>query len=208
MSKEKTPTRQRRTVKRAMPTGPKKGAKKAARKSTTKKQGPTDASEAVDQVAGNLVESVKESLEYELANREVYITVQGKRLTFRAWGLAKELQYGGRIVSLVQRLQGIVSPESFDPENLDFTLLSHLFSLIAEDVLDIIAGSITDPFNNHGDAYDWIDQECDFQDLFNMAVIVYDQNFKGEKGLGKRLEGFQTAVEGITKLVTEAVNDK
>jgi len=189
--KSTPPTRSRRTVKRKTPSG-----KKA-----------NNTKEAVDDTAEKMVESIKESLEYELVNRDVRITVNGKRITFTSWGLAKQMQFGGRIVSLVNRLQGIVGTD-LNEEVLDLTLVSHLFSLVAEDVIDIVAGSITDPFKSHAEAYDWIDQECDFKDLFNMGSIIYDQNLKGENGLGKRMEGLTTAVQDVTKLFGNLAKQK
>lgn len=183
---EKSPKgtpRKRRTVTKKAPTGNRASPPKKKTKDTEE---PDTTAETVDKasaVADKLVESVKESLEYELINRDVRVTVRDKRLTFTTWGLVKEMQFGGRIVSLVNRLKGVLGPEMLTEDNLDIAMISQLFSVVAEDILDIVAGSISDPFKGHGEAYTWIDQNCDFEDLFNMAAILYDQNLKGEDGL-------------------------
>lgn len=194
VEKSTPPTRKRRTVSRKNPSG-----KKLA--SGT----PTEVKQKIDGASDKLVEGVKESLEYELVNKDVRVTIHGKRLTFTAWGLVKEMQFGGRIVSLLNRIKGIITPEDLNSGDIDLTLVSHLFSLVAEDVIDVIAGSITDPFQTHAKAFAWIDQECDFKDLFDMGVIVYDQNLKGEHGLGKRIEGLTTVVQDVTKLLGNAL---
>lgn len=150
--------------------------------------------------ASKLVEDVKGSLEYALSSKTASVKVNGKLLTLRKWGLNKKLTLGVKVSSLVQTVMSVM-PDEKDLSVLDKPeLLSPLLGHVADDVMEIVAKSISEPFDNHQEAYEWLDDECTYDDLFNLAIIIWEMNLKGEV-MGKFNSGLEKMSTKISKLV-------
>jgi hypothetical protein len=143
-------------------------------------------------VREDVASEIKKRLEYVLADKEVSILFKGKRLTFKKWGLRQNLRMGSRVIKLVQTVQSAVPNQSM---LADVGLLTQILAYTADDVLEIVAASISSPFPTTDAAEAWLDETVDnVEDLFDLAYIVYEQNLKGD-ALGKLTGG----MEGVTK---------
>ena len=135
---------------------------------------------------------IKKRLEYVIAGKEVSILFKGKRLTFKKWGLRQNLRMGSRVIKLVSTVQGAV------PDNtmlMDVSVFTQVISHVADDVMEIVAASMSSPFPTSDAAEAWLDASVEsVEDLFDLAYIVYEQNLKGD-ALGKLTGG----LEGVTK---------
>lgn len=152
------------------------------------------AAPAVPSVPADLEKDIKQRLEYEIMGNEVSVRIQGRKLTFKKWGLRKNLKLGSKILRLVTRIKTLL------PDDTDFSdvaVFSQVLSVLADDVLDIIAASLSAPFTTEEAAEFWLDENItSMEDLFDLAYIVYEQNLKGE-ALGKLTGG----MEGLAKKV-------
>lgn len=149
------------------------------------------------------LESVKENLSYAIAGKRATIKMHGQVIEFQRWGLQKRLSLGTRVMNLVSRLQTVIpaldSGDGLSLENLQ--LLLQALSYATDDVIDIVARSIVSPWPTTTATMQWIDDHCELEDLFDLAVIVYEMNLKGEL-LGKlqsSLEGVQTRMNSLLK---------
>lgn len=135
---------------------------------------------------------IKKRLEYAILGKEVTILFKGKRLTFKKWGLRQNLRMGSRVIKLVGTVQSAVPDQKMLTDVAVFTqILAH----VADDVMEIVAASISSPFPTADHAEVWLDENVDnVEDLFDLAYIVYEQNLKGD-ALGKLTGG----MEGVTK---------
>lgn len=131
----------------------------------------------------DLLARARETLEYQIAGRNALVTVQGKLLTLTRWGLQKKLSLGSRVMSIVSTVTQTVGTD-FDA--FDTTKALAVLSHLSGPIMEIIAASISSPFANPNEAYEWLDQECSLFDLFNLACALFSQNFT-EQGdtLGK-----------------------
>lgn len=150
--------------------------------------------------ASKLVDSVKGTLEYAISSKTASVKVNGKLLTLRKWGLNKKLTLGVKVSSLVQTVMSVM-PEEKDLSVLDNPeLLSPLLGHVADDVMEIVAKSISEPFQNYQEAYEWLDDECTYDDLFNLAIIIWEMNLKGE-AMGKFNRGLEKMSAKIRRIV-------
>jgi hypothetical protein len=131
-----------------------------------------------------LAESARVALEAQIVNREVTVRVQGKPLILKKWGLQKKLGLGSRVINLTDLISKafpnlLEQPEQEVQSSQAVAILSHVSSFIIE----LIAASLVQPFKTLAEAEEWLDENCDLTDLFNLAVVVYEQNF-GTDGVG------------------------
>lgn len=163
---------------------------------------PSVASESLESRAAAMVEEVKKTLEYQLANKVVTVTVRGKTLKLKKWGLTKTLSLGSRVHAIVERVQSLIP----DVESLEAlqspTILMSLLASFGQDVMLIVAQSIIEPFHNANEAIEWLDEECNHQDLFDLSIVVWEMNFAGQD-LGKLTKGLTGVTERINKLLSK-----
>jgi hypothetical protein len=135
---------------------------------------------------------IKTRLEAVIAGKEITVRFKDTRLVFRKWGLRQNLHMGSRVIKLVRTIQSTVP----DAQLLtDVAVFTQILSFVADDVLEIVAASITSPFPTSDAAEKWLDEHVEsVEDLFDLAFIVYEQNLKGD-ALGKLTGG----LEGLTK---------
>lgn len=146
------------------------------------------------------IKDIRNGLEYEIVGRDTYITISGKRLTLTKWGLKKSLAYGGKVVQIAQRAASLI-PRNSDGEvgDVDIGFLAQIVSIIAEDVLDIIAGSLSSPFTSHAEAVEWLDQNADIEQLFALGYSIYEQNLLENNGLGKLTKSLESLGKRLNK---------
>jgi hypothetical protein len=135
---------------------------------------------------------IKKRLEYVIAGKEVTIRFKGTALTFKKWGLRMNLRMGAKVLKLVSDVQRAV-PNQQDLS--DVSVFVEVLSFLADDVLAIVAASISAPFATTDAAEKWLDANVeDIEEIFDLAYIVYEMNLKGD-ALGKLTSGMQ----GMTK---------
>lgn len=142
--------------------------------------------------AADIDADIKKRLEWVIANKEVTILFKGKRIVFKKWGLRMNLRMGARVMKLVQTIKNAVPDQKL---LVDPTVLAQVLAYVADDVLEIVAESISSPFSTSDAAEAWLDESVEnMEDLFDLAYIVYEMNLKGD-ALGKLTSG----MEGMTK---------
>jgi hypothetical protein len=147
----------------------------------------------------DLSQEVKNRLELVIAGKKATVRFKGKALVFKRWGLRKQLQLASRVLSIVDRAQQVFSGQS--AEMAPHVMLSVL-GVVADDVLEIIASSIDEPFTTLTQAEAWLDENVeDLSEMFDLAMVVWEQNLKGE-ALGKFQEGVEKTVNKINSLST------
>lgn len=152
-----------------------------------------------DLTSAETEKAIKSRLEWQIANKEVTINFKGTKLTFRKWGLRQNLRMGSRVIKLV----GMVNESIADPKMLsDVSTFTQILAFVADDVLEIVSGSISSPFATSDAAEKWLDENIEnVEDLFDLAYIVYDQNLKGN-ALGKLTGGLESLTRKMTSLYT------
>lgn len=144
------------------------------------------------QPATEIDAEIKKRLEYVIANKEVTIRFKNTRLIFRKWGLRQNLRMGSRVIKLVNTVSAAVPDQSMLS---DVSVFTQILSHVADDVMEIVAASISSPFPTSDAAEAWLDENVEnIEDLFDLAYVVYEQNLKGD-ALGKLTGG----MEGVTK---------
>jgi hypothetical protein len=142
--------------------------------------------------AADIDAEIKKRLEYVIAGKEASVMFKGKRLTFKKWGLRMNLRMGAKVMKLVNTIQTAVPDQKL---LADVSMFTQVLAFAADDVLEIVAASISSPFPTADASEDWLDSTVDsVEDLFDLAYIVYEQNLKGD-ALGKLTGG----LEGLTK---------
>jgi hypothetical protein len=148
-----------------------------------------------------MLEDAKKSLEYHVAGRQVTVRVQDTLLTFKRWGLRKKMSLGSRVVSLIQGISAIISPEDLIAGKVNQMSVLAVLHHVSDQVIELLAASLVEPFKSAAEAELWIDDNCELNDLFNMGVIVFDQNFGGEEGLGKSRSEVEKLTESLQSLL-------
>lgn len=170
---------------------------------TPSKPAQTPETEKVAEKASSLVADVKSTLEYVLSTRTATVKVNDTLLTFKKWGLNKKLTLGVKVNSLFTRISSIF-PDAKIQDSLDNAeLIGSIIGMLADDIMEIIARSMSDPFANYQEAYEWLDDECTYDDLVNLGIIVWEMNLKGEE-LGKFAEGLGKVTGKINALMNPA----
>ena len=147
----------------------------------------------VEETQESYLDTVKKSLGFAIAGKKATVNLYGKVLEFQRWGLQNRMSLGTRVMNLVSRVQAFIP--ALDPNSLkegidlgvnlqDSALLMQALSYMTEDVVEIVSRSLIGPFKSPAQAKEWIDDMCELEDLFDLAVIVYEMNLKGEL-LGK-----------------------
>jgi hypothetical protein len=150
--------------------------------------------------AESLDAQVKNRLEAVIAGKNVSVRFKDRRLEFKAWGLRKNLQLGSKVLRLSSTVQTLI-PAGTEP---NLGTLAEILSFVANDVIEIVAASISSPFRNADEAEAWLDENVeDMGDLFDLAYIVYDQNLRGD-ALGKLTNGVESLGKRLTSLSTSS----
>lgn len=147
----------------------------------------------------NVEAEIRKRLEHSIAGKEVTVRFKDTKLVFKKWGLRKNLQMGAKVVRLVTTVKRHFPTVAMDsmttPSEETLSLFTQIMSMLADDIMEIVAGSIHSPFPTLDAAEKWLDENVDgLDDLFDLAYIVWDQNLRGDN-LGKLTSG----VEGLTK---------
>ena len=171
-------------------------------KSTSPKT-PTQDTPAEETASKGYLEAVKENLSYAIAGKLATVKMHGTVIEFQRWGLQKRLSLGTRVMNLMTRLQAFLPSDQEDEEMSmeSVSLLLQALSYVTDDVMDIVAKSIVGPWATTTATVAWIDEHCELEDLFDLGVIVYEMNLKGEL-LGKlqgSLEGLQGKMNSLLK---------
>jgi hypothetical protein len=142
---------------------------------------------------------IKGRLEWQIANKDVTVRFKGTKITFRKWGLRQNLRMGSKVIKLVNMVNESITDQRLLAEVSTFT---QVLAFVADDVMEIVAGSISAPFVTADKAEEWLDENVEnVEDLFDLAYIVYDQNLKGN-ALGKLTGGMESLTKKMTSLYT------
>jgi hypothetical protein len=186
------PSKPRTSGKTRKSPGKKKSPQGARKRSTTKKTGP-----GLEERLAGMLTDIQETLEYQLADKTATVLVQGKLLTLKKWGLRKKLTLGSRVTQIVERARLLLPAGA----NLgDAGTMTTILGTVAEDIMAIVAQSFSDPFKSPAEALDWMDEHCGMDDIFNLAVLVWDMNLKDAESLGKMTEGLERMTARLESL--------
>lgn len=187
MSKDIPTSRPTRKVGKSIKTTPSKTKKSAPKKRAIKKKKPANKPEPV-------------KLEYEIIGKIATLTLAGKVIKLRKWGLSKRLQLGARVGLLIDQIRLFVPEGDQDPDTeLVVSVLGHL----ADDIIFIAVESMTDTFISHAEGAEWIDDFCGPEDLFALGKIIYDMNLKDANQLGKLQKGMESLTVQLNSLLRE-----
>jgi hypothetical protein len=131
-----------------------------------------------------LLAEAKRTLEYQLAGRKATVRLAGKLLTLKKWGLSHRLRLVPKVGGILNRLTlaGVTKASLVNNEEM----LAAVSGSIIEEVMQIIAASLDDPFKSVAEAYDFLDTECGLEDIIDLAFLVYDQNLSDQEVLNTR----------------------
>ena len=139
-----------------------------------------------------------DTLESVISGNLCTLTLNGRVFEFRRWGLRKVLTLGSKVMNLVGLIQNHLkdNPGVLNSE----TAMVEILAIVSEDVLVIVAHSMTSPsFKDVDEAVAWMDDNLSLADLLVLARAVYDQNLSGDK-LGKILGDVKGAAEKVASL--------
>lgn len=159
---------------------------------------PTSNAPEASESQESYLETVKKNLEYAIAGKRATVRLHGTIIEFQRWGLQKRMSLGTRVIGLVQKLRVLIP--GLDQEDMGegtLTLLLQALSYMTEDVIEILSRSVSSPWKNPNDAVKWIDENCELEDLFDLCVIVYEMNLRGEL-LGK----LQSSADNLGRRMT------
>jgi hypothetical protein len=151
----------------------------------------------------SMLQGIKKSLEYHLAERRVSLRLHGRTIEIERWGLRKKLSLGTKVANLIRAVGSILPVEDLAAGRISLPAMLTTLHAVSDQVIDIIAASIVAPFKSADEAATWLDLECQLTDLFDLAVIVYDQNFGDE---GDSVGKLAAETEGLTKRLQSLLN--
>lgn len=149
----------------------------------------------------DLVSKAHEALEVQIASREATVRVQGKPLVLKRWGLQKKLSLGSRVLSLVESITKTF-PDLFSGDEPSSSRLLAVMSHVSGFVVELVASSLVQPFKTLAEAEEWLDENADMTDLFNLSIVVYEQNFGADgEGLKKYISDLKNLGANLTAKV-------
>lgn len=141
------------------------------------------------------------TLEYEIVGKIATTKVQDKTISFKKWGLSKRLQLGARVALLIDRVRPFLS-EGEDVSE-DTQMILAILGQLSSDIIYVVVESTVNTFDSHDEGVEWVEDNCEPQDLFLLGRIVYDMNLKGGEQLGKLTQGMTKLAESLNNLLKE-----
>lgn len=151
----------------------------------------------------DLISDARAALEVQIATREATVRVQGKPIVLKRWGLKKKLSLGSRVIALVERINEAFPNLLAGDEGTGASQILAILSHVSDFVIELVAASTDQPFKSLAEAEDWYDDNCSLEDLLNLALVVYSQNF-GDEGDG--LKKYLADLKGVSKKVVGQVS--
>ncbi len=154
---------------------------------------------SVQERMDEMVVDIKETLEFQLADKVATVMVQGKVLQIKKWGMRKKLTLGSRVTQLINKVSSLAPAANIIQ---DASLMGDIMGIVGDDIMMIVAQSIVSPFETPAKAMDWLDDECGFDDIINLGFLIYDMNLKETEELGKLTQGLEKVTEKVHALIS------